>query len=293
MGGKGVVSSLTALLTHPLLVGLVLSILFGVVFLNFSASRRRGILGATPRHAVAAEEQIRLKILLYVQKADRIEAFADLLRDSGRINEAEPHYARARGVYERLGHEHANRWENNLFVLARGRILEKMGEADYAAGLYESLAHQPGINKAYSVIAEYHLARLEEGRNPAKAVEAYSQFLKDFTYVPDNLTRALTVMGSSEGSYNYTSRLRQHTRTSFKYKKAEVDALLRLGRLLSLLGRTSEARYRLSLAADLGRGTDLGDQAREELEKLRAASVSAEPAVSEEPVTEDLVITHF
>jgi tetratricopeptide (TPR) repeat protein len=293
LGGRGASSLITALLTHPLFVALALSVLLGIVFVNFGASRRRGLLGGAPENAIAAEEQTRLKILLHVQKADRIETFADLLRDRDRLIEANRQYARSKEVYELLMREITDRWESNLLTLVRARILEKMGEADYAAGLYESLANQPGEDKTYPAIAEYHLARLQEAHNPEKAVETYSKFLKDFTFVPDNLTRALKVMGSSEGSYNYKSRLQRHTRTAFNYKKAEVEALLRLGRLLSSLGRAGEARYRFSLAADLGRGTDLGDQASEELEKLRAASAPAEPESKEEPVTEELVITHF
>ena len=291
--GIGPASLVTRLLTHPLLVVLVLIALLGGLFVSLGKSHRKGLLGTTPESALDAEKQFRLKILLYTQKADRIETRADSLHDAGRLLEEKQEYQWARAIYESLIDETIGRWEQKAMTLARARILEKLGEPSYAEGLYESLARSPGADKTYRVIAGFHLAKLQEKADPEKAVGTYRDFLRDVVLIPDSLDRAIGIMSSSEGSYNYQNQLRQSTRTDFDFKEAEVEGLLRMGQLLMATNRADEARYRLERAAMKDKGTELGEQVRAELRKIYASEERERPRREKVEREEQLVITHF
>lgn len=291
--GTGVASVLTRLLTHPVVVALALTALLGGLFVGLGRIHRKGLLGEVPATAGGAEKQFRLKLVLYVEKADRIETHADELQEIGRTEDAAANYDRARAIHETLAREAAGRWEEQAFTLARARILEKMGEQSYAHGLCENIANLPDADKTYPVIAHFHLAKLQEKTAPEKAVATYTRLLRDINFVPDNFTRAVNIMAHSQGAYNYESRIRFHTRTDLDFETLEVETLLRMGRLYLAMGRTDEAGYRLSQAVSKGRGTKLGEQAMEELRELHAADVAEEPPEEEAEEEEELTITHF
>lgn len=291
--GTGVASVLTRLLTHPVFVALALTALLGGLFVGLGRIHRKGLLGEVPTTAGEAEKQFRLKLVLYVQKADRIETHADELHKIGRTEDAAANYDRTRAIHETLAREAAGRWEEHAFTLARARILKKMGEQTYAQGLYESIANLPGPDKTYPVIAEFHLAELQEKTNPEEAVKTYTRLLRDIDFVPDNFTRAVNIMAHSQGAYNYESRIQFHTRTNLDFETVEVETLLRMGRLFLTMGRTGEAEYRLSQAVSKGRGTKPGEQAMDELKELHAAEVAEEPPEEEVEEEEQLTITHF
>ncbi|RJP71447.1 MAG: hypothetical protein C4532_07390 [Candidatus Abyssobacteria bacterium SURF_17] len=293
LGGTGAASAATRLLTHPLVVALVLTALLSGTFISFGRTHRRGLLGAVPQTTAEAEKQHRLAILLYVQKADRIEAYADALHEIGRQDEARIEYERARSAYEKLGPLTVGRWEEHALTLARARILEKMGEEAYARGLYESLAKLPGDDKTYPVIAGFHLARLQEKSELQQALQTYRRLLNDIKFVPDALGRAMDIMARPERAYNYQTRIRHHTRTDFDFESAKAETHLHIGRILLSLSRTNEARYYLSHAMQGAHNTKVAEQAAYELKKLSALEQPKElPEESPEP-EERVVITHF
>lgn len=291
--GTGAASVLTRLLTHPVVVALVLTTLLGGLFVGLGRIHRKGLLGEVPATAGGVEKQFRLKLVLYVQKADRIETHADELREIGRADEAAADYERARSIHETLAREAAGRWEEQALTLARARVLEKMGNRAYAQGLYENIANLPGPDKTYPVIAQFHLAKLQEKMDPEEAVATYKRLLRDVNFVPDNFSRAVNIMAHSQGAYNYESRIRYHTRTDFDFDTVKVETLLQMGRLFLTMGRTDEAGYRLRQAVTGGHGTKLGEQAMAELRKLHAVDVAEEPPEEEAEEEEQLTITHF
>ncbi len=298
LAGTGPAAFMTNLLTHPYVVALVLAVLLGSLFVSLGNARRKGALGEVPATAVGAEDQFRLKMLLYTRKANRIETLADSLRESGSFEKGTFEYGRARVIYEDLIGETDGRWEQPVLNLARARILEQMGESAYAEGLYAKVADLPGVDKTYPVIALFRLAKLQTKSDPEKAVETYKEFLSDVKYVPDSLDRTLDVMGHTEKAYRYKSRLCFFTRTEFDFEEAKVEALLKMGRLLLALGRESEGRYRLSLAAQGSYGAEMEEQVRSELRRLRAVDDMESLPVEEEKEEEDaeeeeVVITHF
>ncbi len=291
--GTGAASVLTRLLTHPIVVALVLTTLLGGLLVGLGRIHRKGLLGEVPATASGVEKQFRLKLVLYAQKADRIETHADELQKVGRTDEAAADYDRARSIHEMLAREAAGRWEEQAFTLARARILEKTGERAYAQGLYENVANLPGADKTYPVIAQFHLAKLQEKTNPEEAVATYTRLLRDVNFVPDNFSRAVNMMAHSQGAYNYDSRIQFHTRTDFDFDTVKVETLLEMGRLLAAMGRTDEAAFRLGQAANEGFGTKLGEQATAELRKLHTVDVPEEPPEEEAEKEEELTITHF
>jgi len=293
LAGTGAAAFMTNLLTHPYVIALVLAVLLGSLFVSLGNTRRKGALGEIPATAVGAEEQFRLKMLLYTRKANRIETHADSLRESGSFEKGTFEYGRARVIYEDLIGETDGRWEQPALNLARARILEQMGETAYAEGLYAKLADLPGADKTYPVIALFHLAKLQTKSDPQKAVETYKEFLHDVKFVPDSLDRTLDIMGHTEKVYRYKSRLHFFTRIEFDSEEAKVEALLKMGRLLLALGRESEGRYRLSLAARESYGTEMEEQVRAELRKLHAVDDVESLPVEEEEDAEEVVITHF
>ena len=293
LAGTGTASLLARIPTHPLVVALVLIALLGVLFVSLGKSHRKGLLGETPASAVGAEKQLRLRIILYAQKADRIETRGDALHDIGRLFEAKQEYRRVRAIYEALIDQARGRWEEKAFTLARARILEKEGEYSYAQRLYKNLAGSHDTDTKYRIIAGSHLAKLQEKTEPEQAVETYRKLLQDIAIMPDSLDRAINIMGSTEGSYRYESRLQQSTRTNIDFKEVEAETLLHFGRLLLSMNRISEARFRLERAAMKGGRTTLADQARAELRKLRASEESDQVPEEEVRRDEQLVITHF
>ena len=295
LAGTGAAAFMTNLLTHPYVIALVLAVLLGSLFVSLGNTRRKGALGEIPATAVGAEEQFRLKMLLYTRKANRIETHADSLRESGSIEKGTFEYGHARVIYEDLIGETDGRWEQPVLNLARARILEQMGETAYAKGLYGKLADLPGADKTYPLIAQFRLAKLQTKSDPEKAVETYNEFLRDVKFVPDSLDRILDIMGHTEKVYRYKSRLHFFTRTEFDFEEAKVEALLKMGRLLLALGRESEGRYRLNLAALESHGTEMEEQVRTELRKLHAVEgMESLPVEKEEDAEEEeVVITHF
>ncbi|MBI5118632.1 tetratricopeptide repeat protein [Candidatus Poribacteria bacterium] len=291
--GMGPASLFTRVFTHPFAIALVLISILGYLLFSFGQTHRKGLLRGASAAVDASEEQLRLKMLLYAQKAERVETHADALREEGRLGEANRDCDRARTIYEMLTQEATGRWEHNIVTLARARLLEKMGEHSYAEGLYRSLANMPEPDKTYAAIAQFHLAVLQEKLDREKALETYNAFLRSLTFVPDNLSRALNVMSHTEGAYNYESRLRAATRTDFDFEKAKAEASLRMGRLLLALGRPEDAKDSFRLVLEEDAGSKLADQARTELDKMRAFDKQKEPLAEKTEHAEKVVITHF
>jgi tetratricopeptide (TPR) repeat protein len=297
LGGTGAASLLVRVLTHPLTIALVLAVLLGIVFISAGRIHRKGLLGTVPASAVEAEEQFRLSILLRTRKASRIEEHGDALVEAGRTHEARQEFEHARNVYETLIRDTTNRWEENILMLARARLLEKMGEHSYAAGLYENMTALPGPDKTYPVMAWFALGGLYERTEPERAVEAYDNVLRNLYYVPDTLSRVFNIVGHGSGAYNYESRMRRLTRADLDFGTIEAETLLRMGRVLCSLGRYDQAQHRLAQARDEASGTKLERQAEQELKRIRAImSRQHSPESSAEAATqpeERLTIKHF
>jgi tetratricopeptide (TPR) repeat protein len=291
--GIGPASFITRVFTHPFVIALILIAVLGYLFFSFGQAHRKGLLGGASAAFDASEEQLRLRMLLYARKAERIEIHADALREADRLNEGSRQYDRARSIYEMLAQEATGRWERNIITLARARLLEKRGERSYAEGLYNSLASMPEPDKTYAAIAQFHLAALQEKVDREKALETYNAFLRSLTFVPDSLSRALNVMSHTEGAYNYESRLRAATRTDFDFEKAKAEAFLRMGRLLLALGRPDDAKDSFALVLEEDAGSKLADQARIDLNKIRAFEKQTSPPAEKTEHAEKVVITHF
>lgn len=299
LGGRGRAASAAKLLTHPFVVALVLAALLALVFVRLGSIHRKGLLRAIPADALESEKQFQLKLLLFSNKANRIETHADILYAAGRFERAAREFERARAVYETLIYETDDRWEQSVFGLARARIIEKMGRQSYAEGLYENLAIPTGPDRKYPVIAQLHLAKLQERSDPEKALGTYVDLLKNVQLVPDKFSAALRVMAHSDRAYNYESRLHRFTRTDVDFDEIKAEALLRMGLLLLNMGREAEAEYRLSRATEEGGGTWIAKWASSELRKLRAIkelrkrSDESSAAPADEEKKEKVVITHF
>jgi len=298
LGGTGIAAYCAKLLTHPFVVALVLATLLALVFVRMGSSQRKGLLGAIPDNALESERQFRLKLLLFAKKADRIETHADALYEIGRFDRAAREYGRAKTIHETLIDDTKARWEQPVFGLARARIMEKMGQEQYAKGLYKNIAAPVGPDRTYQVSAQLHLARLQEKSDPDKALATYRSLLKNIQHVPDKFTAALDIMAHSDRTYNYKSRIHAFTRTNADFDEMKAEALLRMGLLLLNMGRQDEAEYRLSRAAAEAGGTRTGKWAASELHKLRAIKALKESTdesrfEEKKEEKEKAVITHF
>lgn len=295
-GGTGVASPLARLLTHPFVIALVIAGLLGIVLFRLGSSHRMGLLGRRPENIVAAEKQFQLRLLLFARKAKRIETHGDSLHKMAQYEEASEEFHRSKAVYESMIDETSGRSEQALLMLARARLLKKLGHETYAEGLYENVATMPDPEKTHSVIALFHLGKLQEKDNPEKALESYKKALSRIKLIPANIRAAINLTVGAEQPYNYETRMHQFTGNDLNFNDIEAEANLRMGLVLVSLGRRDAAKHRFSWASAAD-NPDLRKWASAELRKLIAlegesARADAPPVVEEEEA-EKVVITHF
>lgn len=294
--GAGIASRFTRLLTHPFVVVLVVAGLLGIVFSRLGSSHRMGLLGRNTANVVEAEKKFQLKLLLFARKARRIETHGDSLYKMARYEKAAEEFRRAKATYESMIDITPNRWEQALLVLARARLLQKLGEDAYAKGLYENISTLNAPGKTYPAIARFHLGKLQEKDDPEKALKTYGKVVDDIRIIPDHIISAIHLTAGSDEPYDYETRLHTFTGTDVNFDDLEAGAHMRMGLLLAGLGREEAAAYRFGRAADTAADPELGRWAAVEARKLdafrRAEGLGVEPSIEQEK-PEKFVITHF
>lgn len=292
--GTGIASRFTRLLTHPFVVVLVIAGLLGIICFRLGSSHRMGLLGRTTGNIMEAEKKFQLKLLLFARKARRIETHGDSLYKMARYEKAAEEFRRAKATYESMIDITHDRWEQALLMLARARLLQKLGKDAYAKGLYENISTLNASGKTYPAIARFHLGKLQEKDDPEKALKTYGKVVDDIRIIPDHIISAIHLTAGSDEPYDYETRLHTFTGTDVNFDDLEAGAHMRMGLLLAGLGREEEATYRFGRAAETAADPELGKWAAVEARKLhafrRAEGSEAEPS-REKP--EKFVITHF
>jgi hypothetical protein len=255
-----------------------------------------GLLGKTPANIGEAEKQFQLKLLLFARKADRIENHGYALRRIGRPAKASTEFYRAKAIFESLVDQTDERWEKPLFMLARARLLQELGEEAYAKGLYENIAAMPDQQKTHSVLARFRLAKMQEKENPEEAITSYKKVLSSIKVIPANVRAAINITPKASVPYDYNTRLHQFTGNNLNFNDIEAESQLRIGVLEVGLGREESASYRFSQAAQKADDPELRERASSEERKLRELRMDSTafgdmPEESEE--RETVVITHF
>jgi tetratricopeptide (TPR) repeat protein len=294
--GTGAVSPFARALTHPIVVLLVIAALLGIALARLGSSHRLGLLGRDTANVAEVEKLFQLKALLFTRKAARLEARGDSLHEMGRHREAAEAFHRAKAVHESMIDITDDRWERPLIMLARARLLEKLGEEAQAGSLYKSVLSLNAQGKTYPAIARFHLGKIQEKDKPEKALKTYGKVASDISLVPDHIISAIHLTAGSDEPYDYETRLHTFTGTDINFYDLEAEAQLRMGLTLLGLGREEEADYRFGRAVAKAADPQLGKWAGAEARKLDALRTSregdAEPSIDrEEP--EKFVITHF
>jgi len=259
------------LLIHPLTLAVVLAVVLANILLTCGKIQRKGLLGGgLPANTAEAEERFRLETILFLQKAYRIEEYADSLKAHGRSLEATQEYERARLILESMKVRHSGRWEEHAIALACARLLSKAEQQQSAVAIYEKLVNLSGDDKTFPVIAEFHLAQLLEDSQPDQALAIYKRLVKDVRFVPETFSRFLNVMARPEGPYNYETRIASYTRTNFDFETVEYETFLKMGHLLISLNRHGDAEYWLWLIVDAIPGSRTAEEARLELRRIES-----------------------
>ena len=294
--GTGAASPFARILTHPIVVLLVIAALLGIVLARLGSSHRLGLLGRNTANVVEAEKLFQLKTLLFTRKATRIEARGDSLDEADRYEEASEAWRRASAVHESMIDITNDRWEQALIMLARARLLEKLGDEAGAKGLYASVSSRHAPGKTYPAIARFHLARLREKDEPEKAIKTYKAVVRDIEAIPDHIISAIHLTAGSDKPYDYETRLHTFTGTDINFDDLGAEAHLRMGLTLARLGREEEAIYRFRRAEEEAADQKLAERAAVEARKLDPSPGAGENAEestidSEEP--EKFFIKHF
>ena len=294
--GTGFASPLVRVLTHPLVIVLVIAGILGIILFQLGSSHRLGLLGKTPGNIGEAEKQFQLRLLLFARKADRIETHGYALREMGRSEEASGEFCQAKSIFESLIDETRDRWEQPLLMLARARLLQELGEEVYAKGLYENIAAMPDQQKTHSVLAQFHLGKMQERENPEEALKSYKKVLSKIMVIPANIRAAINITPKAGKPYDYNTRLHQFTGNNLNFNDIEAEAQLRIGLLLVSLGRDGSALYRFTQAAEKADDPELRKRALSKERKFRERrmeSTNSEDPLKESEEKEKVVITHF
>jgi tetratricopeptide (TPR) repeat protein len=296
--GTGVASPFARWLTHPFVIALVIAGLVGIAFFRLTDTQREGLLGRRPANVGEAEKQFQLKILLFARKASRIETHADSLYEMARYEKADEEFQESKTVYEYTIDETEGRWEQPLLMLARARLLEKLGQEDYAEGLYKNVATIHDPEKTHSVIARIHLGKLQEKHDPEEALKTYRRLLSDINVIPANKRAAINITVKADKPYNYETRLHRFAGADVDFDDIEAEANLRMGLVLVGLGRGGEAERRFHMAARKTTDAEIEKWAYSEARKLFSIRLEKERAEGllfeyEKEPEEEVVITHF
>jgi hypothetical protein len=279
-GGTGAAPRIARALTHPFTVVLVIAGLLGIILFQMGSSYRMGLLGKVPANIGEAEKQFQLRLLLFTRKAHRIENYGDALYKSARYNKATQTFHRAKAVCESLIDDTDGRWEQALIVLARARLLEKLGDESYARGLYENVAALPGNGKMYPALARFRLAKLQEKDEPEKALKGYRRVLSDIRNIPANVRARLNITAGMDQPYDYETRMYYFTGNVVDFDNLEAEANERKNHVRAILHPLKQTS---TLPLPAGSGSvapraceDYGEDFEEPMDK-----------------PEEVVITHF
>lgn len=296
LAGTGVASPLVRSLTHPFVIALLIVGMLGIFVARLASHERMGLLGKTPATMADAEKHLRLKLVLFSRKGNRIETRGDELIKMARHEEAEQEFRRAKAVYESLVDQTEDKWEQALLMLARAKLLEKLGEDEYAKGLYESVARVADQGRTYPAIAACRLARLQEKTDPETALKTYGKVLDRIKLIPANVRSAMNLAVKAERPYDYESRMYWYTGNSVNFNDIEAETNLRMGLIFMKKGQDYAAEYRFSLAAGMAADPEIGERASKEIYNINALK-RAKGQVDEPPEEaekkEKVVITHF
>jgi tetratricopeptide (TPR) repeat protein len=279
-GGAGAAPLIARALTHPFTVVLVIAGLLGIILFQMGSSYRLGLLGKIPANVGEAEKQFQLRVLLFTRKANRIETHADALHEAARYDRASEAYRRAKAVCESLIEETDGRWEQAVLIMARARLLEKLGDEAYAMGLYENVATLPDHGKMYPVLARFRLARLQEKNEPEKALKTYKKVISDIRYIPANVRARLNITAGMDLPYDYETRMYYFTGNVVDFDGLEAEANKRMDLVRE---RVFPEKGSSTASAHAGSGFP------EPLPRESAEEIIDEPLEE----SEEIVITHF
>jgi len=183
-------------------------------------------------------------------------------------------------------------------MLARARLLTKLGQEDYAEGLYRNVATIHDPEQTHSVIARIHLGKLQEKHDPEEALKTYRRILSDINFIPASKRAAINITVRADQPYDYETRLHRFAGADVNFDDIEAEANLRMGLVLVGLGRQDEAERRFKMAAGKASDPQIGKWASSEAQKLYAIRRDKEQAEGphleyEEEPEEEVVITHF